>query len=68
MNTLSYSVPSISCGHCAGRIQKAVSSVAGVRTVKADPASKRVEIAFEAPASEELIKAKLAEINHPAAP
>jgi copper chaperone len=65
MSTLIYSVPSISCGHCAGRIQNAVSGVAGVKSVKADPVSKRVEITFDAPASEDKIKAKLVEINHP---
>jgi hypothetical protein len=34
--------------------------------VKADQATKKVEISFEAPASEEKIKALLAEIDYPA--
>ena len=68
MQTVTYAVPRISCGHCAGRIQSAVSAVPGVRSVKADPGVKRVEISFDAPASEESIKAKLAEINYPAEP
>ena len=68
MNTIVYSVPTISCGHCVGRIQNAVAAVAGVRSVKADAAAKRVEVSFDAPASEETIKAKLAEISHPAVP
>ena len=67
MTTVKYSVPNISCGHCVHTIQMEVSDVDGVQAVKADEASQMVEITFDAPASEENIKALLAEINYPVA-
>ena len=39
----------------------------GVQSVKADQASKMVEIVFDAPADEDKLKALLAEINYPVA-
>ena len=67
MTTVKYSVPNIHCDHCVHTIQMEVSEVTGVRSVKADEASQIVEITFDAPASEENIKALLAEINYPVA-
>ena len=67
MNTVTYKVPAINCMHCVHTIQTEVSDLAGVKSVKADAASKMVEIAFDAPADEAKIKALLAEINYPVA-
>jgi len=67
MKTVTYSVPNISCMHCVHTIQTEVADVKGVQSVKADQASKKVEIVFDAPASEDTIKALLAEINYPVA-
>jgi copper chaperone CopZ len=67
MTTVTYSVPNISCGHCVHTIQSEVAELAGVKSVKADAASKKVEIVFEAPADEARIKGLLAEINYPVA-
>ena len=67
MKTVTYSVPNINCMHCVHTIQTEVADVQGVQSVKADAASKKVEIIFEAPASEENLKALLAEINYPVA-
>ncbi|KAF0108845.1 MAG: heavy metal binding protein [Anaerolineaceae bacterium] len=67
MTTVTYSVPNISCGHCVHTIQTEVSDLAGVKSVKADAASKMVEIIFDAPADETKIKALMAEINYPVA-
>jgi copper chaperone len=67
MTTVTYKVPAINCMHCVHTIQTEVADLAGVKSVKADAMSKQVEIAFEAPASEEKIKALLAEINYPIA-
>jgi copper chaperone CopZ len=67
MTTVTYSVPNISCMHCVHTIQTEVADVAGVKSVKADAATKAVEIVFDAPASEEKLKALLAEINYPVA-
>jgi copper chaperone CopZ len=67
MTTVTYSVPAISCGHCVHTIQTELSDLAGVKSVKAEAETKKVEVAFEAPANEEKIKALLAEINYPVA-
>jgi copper chaperone len=67
MTTVKYSVPNISCGHCVNTIQAEVTDVEGVQSVKADQASQVVEIAFDNPATEDVIKALMAEINYPVA-
>ncbi|MFH1908215.1 MAG: cation transporter [Chloroflexota bacterium] len=67
MTTVIYSVPSISCMHCVHTIQSEVGELTGIQSVKADAASKKVEIVFDAPASEDKIKALLAQINYPVA-
>lgn len=67
MTTVTYTVPNISCAHCIHTIQMELGEVQGVKSVKAELATKKVEIAFETPASEETIKALLAEIEYPAA-
>lgn len=65
MTTVKYYVPGISCMHCVHTIQTELADVEGVHSVTADQASKMVEIVFDVPASEEKIKALLAEINYP---
>ena len=67
MTTVKYSVPNISCGHCVNTIQTEVADVAGVQTVKADQESQIVEITFDDPATEDVIKTLMAEINYPVA-
>jgi copper chaperone CopZ len=66
MTTVTYTVPAISCGHCTHTIETEVSDLVGVQSVKADVTSKKVVITFDTPASEEKIKALLAEIDYPA--
>jgi len=67
MTTVTYSVPAISCTHCTHTIETEVAELQGVQSVKADLNTKKVEIAFDAPADETKIKALLAEINYPVA-
>jgi copper chaperone CopZ len=67
MTTVTYSIPNISCGHCVHTIQTELSDVAGVKSVNANQDTKQVEIVFDAPASEEKIKALLVLIDYPAA-
>ena len=67
MTTIKYSIPNISCGHCVNTIQVEVSEVEGVQSVMADQESQAVEITFDDPATEDSIKALLAEINYPVA-
>ena len=66
MTTVTYTVPAISCGHCTHTIETEVGELQGVQSVKADEATKKVVITFDAPADETKIKALLAEINYPA--
>ncbi len=67
MTTVTYIVPNISCAHCIHTIQTEVAELQGVQSVKADLTTKKVAIAFDAPASEDEIKAFLAEIEYPVA-
>jgi copper chaperone len=66
MTTVTYSVPAIHCGHCTHTIEMEVGELKGVQSVTAEQDSKKVTITFDQPASEEKIKALLAEINYPA--
>lgn len=64
---VTYHIPNISCHHCVHTIKMEVSELEGVKAVEGDVATKQVTIEFEAPATEERIKALLAEINYPVA-
>jgi copper ion binding protein len=66
MNTVTYTVPNISCKHCTHTISMELSDLEGVANVVADLESKKVTVQFDAPASEDTIKETLAEINYPA--
>lgn len=65
MTTVTYSVPAISCGHCTRTIETELGDMQGIQSVKADQATKKVEIIFNAPANEDAIKSLLAEIDYP---
>ena len=65
MTTVTYTVPAIHCGHCTHTIEMEVGELQGVQSVKADQTSKKVQITFDAPATEEKIKSLLAEIDYP---
>jgi len=67
MTTVTYSVPNISCGHCVHTIQSEVVELDGVKEVRASAETKNVVVVFDAPATEETIKALMAEINYPVA-
>lgn len=67
MNTVTYSIPNISCNHCVHTITMEVSDLAGVQSVTADVDARTATIGFEPPANEAAIKQLLAEINYPVA-
>ena len=67
MTTVTYTVPAISCAHCTHTIEMEVGELQGVQSVKADVNTKNVTITFGTPATEESIKALLAEIEYPVA-
>ena len=66
MTTVTYNVPAMHCGNCTRTIELEVGELQGVQSVKADLDTKKVKITFDTPASEQTIKALLAEINYPA--
>lgn len=66
MNTVTYTIPNISCGHCVHTIKSEVSELDGVKSVEADQLMKTATIVFEPPATEDLIKSLLVSINYPA--
>ena len=67
METTRFSIPNISCGHCVKAVQKELNEMEGVSSVEGDPGKKEVSVSWEAPATDEKIKALLKEINYPAA-
>jgi copper ion binding protein len=66
MTTVTYSVPAMHCDHCTHTIEMEVGEMQGVQAVRADLTTKKVQITFDVPASEQGIKTLLAEINYPA--
>ena len=66
METTKFSIPNISCKHCVMAIKKELSGMNGVSAVEGDPGEKEITVKWEAPASEDAIKATLKEINYPA--
>jgi copper chaperone CopZ len=48
MQTMTYTVPGMSCAHCKAAIEEEVAAVAGVVAVVADPATKLVVVEGEA--------------------
>ena len=67
MTTLSYTVPNISCGHCVHTIKSELSGLPGLRRVEVDAMTQRVDVDFEAPATDESPRRALAEIDYPVA-
>jgi copper chaperone len=67
MQETTFSIPSISCGHCVMSIKNELGDLEGVSAVDGDPDSKSMTVVWDAPATLEGIKALLKEINYPAA-
>lgn len=65
MKSVTYSVPNISCKHCTHTISMELSEIQGVSKVDADVQTRLVSITFEEPATEQILKDTLAEINYP---
>jgi copper chaperone CopZ len=65
MESKTFIVPNISCGHCVHTIQNEVKDIKGVREVTANHSSKLVTVQWDAPASWADIERVLAEINYP---
>jgi copper chaperone CopZ len=58
-------IENINCQHCTHTIKMELGELEGVKDVTADVATKKVEVTFEPPATEEKIVDRLVEINYP---
>jgi copper chaperone len=67
MEKKTFSIPSISCGHCVNTIKDELNELDGVSSVEGNIDSKSVEVEWDHPATEETIISKLKQINYPAA-
>ena len=67
MESKKFSVPNITCSHCVMTIQRELGEIDGVRKVEGDPTAKEISVEWDAPATLELLRARLSEINYPAA-
>lgn len=65
MNTVTYTIPNISCHHCINSITMELSDLAGVKTVQGDVDTKQVVVSYEPPATPAQMEKVLAEINYP---
>ncbi len=66
MATQTFNIPKISCGHCVMAIKNELGEMPGVQSVEGTPETKTVVVDWDAPASEDAIRARLQEINYPA--
>jgi copper chaperone len=67
MNTVTYTIPNISCKHCVHTITTELTDLAGVTSVEGDLDSKQVTVTYDSPATQDLIVTALVEINYPPA-
>ena len=66
MDTVIYSVPDMSCGHCETAVKREISALPGVDSVVVDLATKRVEVAGTA-LDDAAIRAAIEEAGYEAA-
>ncbi len=67
METITLNAPDISCGHCVATVEKAVGTVQGVESVKADADTKDVNVTYDASQTNvSAISAVLEEAGYPA--
>ena len=67
METKTFTINNISCGHCTNSIKSELNDVDGIVAVEAEPGAKEVTVKWDAPVTEDQIRNVLTEINYPAA-
>jgi copper chaperone CopZ len=65
VQTKSFKVPNISCGHCVHTIQNEVGDLSGVNRVTANQETQMVVVEWQEPQTWENIQTLLEEINYP---
>jgi copper chaperone CopZ len=68
MQSKTFEVPNISCGHCVMTIKNEVSELTGVSKVEANQDTRQVTVEWDPPATWEQIKTLLVEIDYSPAP
>ena len=66
METKTFVVPNISCGHCARTIQNELTEMQGVDSVEGNAENKTITVSWSIPATEVEIRNLLQSINYPA--
>jgi copper chaperone CopZ len=64
MTKTTFVIPSISCSHCIHTITTELMAVAGVKKVTGDENTKQVTVEYEPPATLEILRDVLTEINY----
>jgi copper chaperone len=65
MNTVTYNIPRVSCGHCKMNIEREVGKLHGVVSVTVDVDTKKAIIKYDSPATKTEIETLLIEIGYP---
>lgn len=67
MTRIVLNVPDMTCGHCEGRVKKALGALDGIERVQVDLETKKVEVDYDAAKVKvEQMQATLAEEDYPA--
>lgn len=66
MDKTTLHIPNISCGHCVKAIENELNELTGVDVTESDINAKTVTVQWDDPATLEMIKSALTEINYPA--
>jgi copper chaperone CopZ len=64
VNTSTYTVVGMTCGHCVNAVTEDVSLVPGVTTVDVDLASGALTVTSETPVDEEVVRAAVEEAGY----
>lgn len=64
MQTVTLNIPAISCNHCIHTITTELMAITGVKKVTGDENTKKVVVEFGPPATLEIIRDVLTEINY----
>ncbi len=66
METQTFTIPNISCGHCVMTIKNELLELDGVKQVEGDADTKAITVKWDAPVDRQKILDLLREINYPA--
>ena len=67
MQSHTFNIPNISCGHCTATIENELKALKGIASVQSDITAKTVTVQWQSPMEREKIIATLSEINYPIA-